>query len=121
MHERGEQERQQQRERIRQRSNMRDERNHVDLDLIHDKSMEQHAERHSGQRPEQRQDPVLPENVGSGLPAVEAEDFDRGDLPHPLRDVDSRQLIEDDEGEKPRADDDEQDDVEILTRESLSM
>ena len=45
------------------------------------------------------EDDVFPEHIGSGLPGVEAQHLDGGDLPDPLGDIDVAQIEQHDKGQ----------------------
>ena len=67
--------------------------------------MQKLSQHHPQSHAEAGQNHVLPVDVGGKLPVVEAQHFQRSQLPHTLGDVDVGQVVQHDEGQRRRAHD----------------
>ena len=90
---------------------MSDEHDNVDVDFADDEAQEQDAQGDAEDVADKDEDYVFAVDVGDGLAAVEAHDFEGSDFSDAFGDVDVVEIEEDYESEGSGADDDHEDDV----------
>ena len=74
----------------------------VDLGRDHDEPFHPHAQHQTDKASDGREKHDLAVDVGVHLPRRETEHFERGNLTHPLGDVDVREVVQHDESERRR-------------------
>ena len=79
---------------------------HINVNLRHDEAVQIFSHDQSGQNSQPRQNQVLPEHITRRLVPVKAEHLNRRDFPKPFGDIDIRQVVQHDEGERAGTDDD---------------
>ena len=69
------------------------------------------AQRQAKNGCQEAQHQIFPQDIGRSLPGIEAQHLHRGDFPAAFRQIDIRQIVDDDKGQGPGKADDQPDDV----------